>query len=50
MILLLAFFAFLHCWLNLFGELLRFGDRMFYKVCETIGNTMCDEGISIVST
>ncbi|CAL8402912.1 unnamed protein product [Arctogadus glacialis] len=31
MILLLAFFAFLHCWLNLFGELLRFGDRMFYK-------------------
>ncbi|XP_031709696.1 sterol O-acyltransferase 2 isoform X2 [Anarrhichthys ocellatus] len=23
--------AFLHCWLNLFGELLRFADRMFYK-------------------
>ncbi|XP_034022031.1 sterol O-acyltransferase 2 [Thalassophryne amazonica] len=31
MILLLSFFAFLHCWLNLFGELLRFADRMFYK-------------------
>ncbi|XP_029005500.1 sterol O-acyltransferase 2 [Betta splendens] len=31
MLLLLAFFAFLHCWLNLFGELLRFADRMFYK-------------------
>lgn len=35
MILLLCFFAFLHCWLNLFGELLRFADRMFYKVCDT---------------
>lgn len=33
MLLLLAFFAFLHCWLNLFGELLCFADRMFYKVC-----------------
>lgn len=33
MLLLLCFFAFLHCWLNLFGELLRFADRMFYKVC-----------------
>lgn len=32
MFLLLCFFAFLHCWLNLFGELLRFADRMFYKV------------------
>lgn len=31
MLLLLCFFAFLHCWLNLFGELLRFADRMFYK-------------------
>ena len=35
MLLLLCFFAFLHCWLNLFGELLRFADRMFYKVCGT---------------
>lgn len=33
MLLLLCFFAFLHCWLNLFGELLCFADRMFYKVC-----------------
>lgn len=32
MLLLLCFFAFLHCWLNLFAELLRFADRMFYKV------------------
>ncbi|XP_036129401.1 sterol O-acyltransferase 1 isoform X2 [Molossus molossus] len=29
--LLLTFFAFLHCWLNAFAEMLRFGDRMFYK-------------------
>lgn len=24
-------YTFLHCWLNLWGELLLFGDRMFYK-------------------
>ncbi|KAG2467937.1 SOAT2 acyltransferase, partial [Polypterus senegalus] len=30
-ILLLSFFAFLHCWLNAFAEMLRFADRMFYK-------------------
>ncbi|XP_014641995.1 PREDICTED: sterol O-acyltransferase 2 [Ceratotherium simum simum] len=29
--LLLIFFAFLHCWLNAFAEMLRFGDRMFYQ-------------------
>ncbi|XP_021106273.1 sterol O-acyltransferase 2 isoform X4 [Heterocephalus glaber] len=29
--LLLIFFAFLHCWLNAFAEMLRFGDRMFYR-------------------
>uniref|UniRef100_A0A4X2L0X6 O-acyltransferase n=1 Tax=Vombatus ursinus TaxID=29139 RepID=A0A4X2L0X6_VOMUR len=29
--LLLIFFAFLHCWLNAFSEMLRFADRMFYK-------------------
>ncbi|XP_045694441.1 sterol O-acyltransferase 1 [Phyllostomus hastatus] len=28
---LLVFFSFLHCWLNAFAEMLRFGDRMFYK-------------------
>lgn len=33
--LLLTFFAFLHCWLNAFAEMLRFGDRMFYKVIYT---------------
>lgn len=32
LILFLAFFAFLHCWLNAFAEMLRFADRMFYKV------------------
>lgn len=37
MLLLLCFFAFLHCWLNLFGELLRFADRMFYKVRAVCG-------------
>ncbi|XP_006887791.1 PREDICTED: sterol O-acyltransferase 1-like [Elephantulus edwardii] len=31
LILLLTFFAFLHCWHNAFAEMLRFGDRMFYK-------------------
>ncbi|KAJ8400764.1 hypothetical protein AAFF_G00391180 [Aldrovandia affinis] len=31
LILLLAFFAFLHCWLNAFAEMLCFADRMFYK-------------------
>ncbi|XP_010607590.1 sterol O-acyltransferase 2 isoform X3 [Fukomys damarensis] len=29
--LLLIFFAFLHCWLNAFAEMLQFGDRMFYR-------------------
>lgn len=31
-LLLLSFFAFLHCWLNAFAEMLRFADRTFYKV------------------
>ncbi|XP_064132646.1 sterol O-acyltransferase 1 isoform X1 [Loxodonta africana] len=31
LILFLTFFAVLHCWLNAFAEMLRFGDRMFYK-------------------
>ena len=26
-----GFFAVLHCWLNAWAEMLRFGDRMFYK-------------------
>uniref|UniRef100_A0A674J028 O-acyltransferase n=1 Tax=Terrapene triunguis TaxID=2587831 RepID=A0A674J028_9SAUR len=30
-LLLLSFFAFLHCWLNAFAEMLRFADRTFYK-------------------
>ncbi|CAF0868416.1 unnamed protein product, partial [Didymodactylos carnosus] len=31
--LLLGFYGFLHCWLNAFAEMLRFSDRMFYKLC-----------------
>ncbi|KAK1796425.1 hypothetical protein P4O66_009474 [Electrophorus voltai] len=31
LMLLLVFFAFLHCWLNAFAEIMRFADRMFYK-------------------
>ncbi|XP_020839979.1 sterol O-acyltransferase 1 isoform X1 [Phascolarctos cinereus] len=31
LMLFLSFFAVLHCWLNAFAEMLRFGDRMFYK-------------------
>jgi sterol O-acyltransferase len=31
LLLLVGFFAFLHCWLNAFAEMLRFADRMFYK-------------------
>ncbi|KAH9282088.1 Sterol O-acyltransferase 1 [Echinococcus granulosus] len=31
LLLLINFYAFLHCWLNAFAELLRFGDRLFYK-------------------
>ncbi|XP_066468907.1 sterol O-acyltransferase 2-like [Tiliqua scincoides] len=30
-LLLLCFFAFLHCWLNAFAEMLHFADRGFYK-------------------
>ncbi len=25
------FYAFFHCWLNILAELLRFGDRLFYR-------------------
>ncbi|XP_013379574.1 sterol O-acyltransferase 1-like [Lingula anatina] len=31
LILLIAFFAILHSWLNAFAEMLRFADRLFYK-------------------
>lgn len=31
LLLLILFYAILHCWLNAFAELLRFGDRLFYK-------------------
>jgi hypothetical protein len=30
---IVAFYGFLHCWLNAFAEMLRFGDRKFYSVC-----------------
>ena len=29
--LLTLFYGLLHCWMNIFGELLRFGDRLFYE-------------------
>ena len=32
LLLLVGFFAFLHCWLNAWAEMLRFSDRLFYKV------------------
>ncbi|XP_076042445.1 sterol O-acyltransferase 1 isoform X2 [Oratosquilla oratoria] len=31
LVLLCAFFSVLHAWMNAFGEMLRFADRMFYK-------------------
>ncbi|VEL08886.1 unnamed protein product [Protopolystoma xenopodis] len=31
LLLLLTFFSFLHCWMNAFAEMMRFGDRLFYK-------------------
>lgn len=30
---LAMFYLVFHLWLNILGELLLFGDRMFYKVC-----------------
>ncbi|WAQ95066.1 SOAT1-like protein [Mya arenaria] len=32
LVLLIGFFAILHSWLNAFAEMLRFADRMFYKL------------------
>jgi hypothetical protein len=31
LILVFGFFGFLHCWLNMWSELLQFADREFYK-------------------
>lgn len=31
-----GFFAILHSWLNAFAEMLRFADRLFYKVRATV--------------
>lgn len=31
LVLFCAFYGFLHCWLNAFAEMLRFGDRQFYS-------------------
>lgn len=41
LMLLLGFFAFLHCWLNAFAEMLRFADRMFYEVRNLIHCYTC---------
>jgi diacylglycerol O-acyltransferase-1 len=30
---LVMFYLVFHLWLNILGELLMFGDRLFYKVC-----------------
>ena len=32
LVLVLGFFCILHSWLNAFAEMLKFADRMFYKV------------------
>lgn len=32
----LAFYGFLHCWLNAFAEMLRFADRQFYSVKDSL--------------
>ena len=32
----MAGYLFLHCWNNLFGELLRFADREFYSVSRSL--------------
>lgn len=31
LLLVVGFYAFLHCWLNAFAEMTKFADRMFYK-------------------
>ncbi|XP_057702702.1 sterol O-acyltransferase 2 isoform X3 [Corythoichthys intestinalis] len=49
MLLLLCFFAFLHCWLNLFAELLQFADRMFYKLSRRKFRTGAMLSVFIVS-
>ena len=32
LVLLVGFFAVLHSWMNAFAEMMKFGDRMFYRV------------------
>ena len=34
---LCMFYCLFHLWLNILAELLRFGDREFYKVCVVVG-------------
>ncbi|KAG1705776.1 Sterol O-acyltransferase 1 [Nymphon striatum] len=38
LVFLSAFFALLHCWMNAFAEMLRFGDRMFYRSFHKFSN------------
>ncbi|MEJ1271200.1 sterol O-acyltransferase 2 [Cricetulus griseus] len=47
--LLLIFFAFLHCWLNAFAEMLRFGDRMFYRLLGMRARKVAMLGVFLVS-
>jgi sterol O-acyltransferase len=37
-LLVLGFYGLLHAWMNACAELMRFADRMFYKVCITVTN------------
>jgi sterol O-acyltransferase len=46
---LLAFFGLLHCWMNMFAELTRFADRLFYMdwVSSTTLDARCVHGAGI---
>ena len=41
---LLAFFGLLHCWMNLFAELTRFADRLFYLDWVSKGDSEGEQG------
>lgn len=42
LVLLCGFFAILHAWLNAFAEMMRFADRMFYKVRGRVSVCLCN--------
>lgn len=41
--LLLLFYGLLHCWLNMFAELLRYSDRQFYLVLNSFENSITSQ-------